>query len=171
MEVTATVAAESFQLTVDGLDSVGSRQRSADSVGVIQERQVVFALFAEFGNEGGVILFEAFAEFFKESGSDLGVPAGPQSTPALLELGGVRLGEMAFGVALHMNDAELNVRVGEKTFGDGEQPGEIILNDNQNATEATLDQVAQDGFPILEVFAAQLDRTGEDLFCRRCPTR
>lgn len=70
---------------------------------------------------------------------------------------------MGFGVALQVNDAELNIGVGEQALGDRQQAGEIILNDHQNAAEAPLNQIAENGFPILEVFAAELDGGREDL--------
>ena len=60
--------------------------------------------------------------------------SGPDSAPALLKLGSVGFGEVIFGVTLHMDDAELNVGLREKAFGNRQQPREVVLNDDQHTT-------------------------------------
>src|SRR5712691_6120240 len=61
MEVAATVAAHDFELTIHGFHDVGGGQRTTDGFGVIEESQVVLALFAKFSDEGGISFGKAVA--------------------------------------------------------------------------------------------------------------
>jgi hypothetical protein len=70
---------------------------------------------------------------------------------------------MGFGIALHMHGAELQVGVGEQALSDGKKPGKIVVNHDEDTAQATFEQVAQDGFPVFEIFAAGARQAGEDL--------
>jgi len=118
MEVAATVAAHDFELTVDGFGDVGGGQRTADGFGVIEESQVMLALFAQLGDEVG----KAVAELFELLVGDLQVPGRFDGAPALLKLGGIGFVAMGFGIALHMHGAELNVVVGKGLWVMGRSP-------------------------------------------------
>ncbi len=61
---------------------------------------------AEFGDPGGIGLSEAIAEFFELAITHFHIPRGLNGTPSLLKLGAVDLGEMVFGIALHLNYAQ-----------------------------------------------------------------
>jgi len=48
--------------------------------------------------------------------SELEIPGGFNSTPALLKLDGVSLVEMSFSVALHVHGTELDIAVGKQAL-------------------------------------------------------
>ena len=73
----------------------------------------MWSFLAELADPGGIGLGEAIAEFFKLAVAYLDIPGGFNGAPPLLKLGAVGLGEMGFGIALHVNGAELNVGVGK----------------------------------------------------------
>src|SRR6185436_12990051 len=104
------------------------------------------------------------AEFLELTIGDFQIPACFNGAPALLKLNAVGFREMGFGVALHVNDAELNVGIGEQTSGNGGQAAEVVVNDNHDAAKATFNQPAQDELPILKIFAARSGNAGENLF-------
>jgi hypothetical protein len=56
---------------------------------------------------------ETFTELLKLSGADRFVPCTFDSAPSLLEFGGVGFGKVISRIALHVNDAKLNVGRGE----------------------------------------------------------
>jgi hypothetical protein len=56
---------------------------------------------------------------------------------------------MRFGIALHVNDAELDVGIVEEASGNGQQTGEVVVNDNHDAPKTSFHQAAQDELPIL----------------------
>jgi len=67
---------------------------------------------------------------------------------------------MFVGIALHVNNAELNIGIWEKAAGDREETREVVLNDKQDPSQAALsevakDEVAKDELPIFEVFATE----------------
>jgi hypothetical protein len=49
--------------------------------------------------------FQALAELFELSATELFIPSFSQRTPTLLELGRMVFGEMVFGIGLHVNYA------------------------------------------------------------------
>lgn len=120
MEVAAAVAAHDFELAVDGLNDVGGGQRAADTVGVVKESQVMISLFTDLANKAGRAGFEVLAEVLELGGGDLGIPSRLQGTHALVEFSRVGLGEVALGIALEVDDAELDVGLGEQAAGDGQ---------------------------------------------------
>src|SRR5262249_49777665 len=103
-------------------------------------------------------------KLFKLMIGELEIPTGFNGTPALLKLNSVGFGQVSFGIALHMNDAKLDVRVGEKTGGDRLLSAEIIIHDDHHTAEAAFDDAAQDQLPIFEIFATWSGDTGENLF-------
>ena len=129
MKVTPTVSTHDLELSIDSLDEVGRGKRFPHIFGILQEGEIVEPLFAEFTDPGGVSLHKTIAEFFKLAIADFNVPRGFDGAPALLKLGAIGLGEVSFGIALHVNGAELNVGVGEEALADrggcrdGEVPG------------------------------------------------
>ena len=147
MEVPTAIATHDFELAVDGFDEVGGGKRFAHIFGILQEGEIVRALFAQFSDPGGVSLHKAIAEFFKLTVADFNVPGGFDRAPALLKLGAIGLGEMSFGIALHVNGAELNVGVGEEALADGHQAGEVVLNKDHHTSKPTLQQTTKNEFP------------------------
>ena len=99
----------------------------------------------------GVARREALAQLFELGGADLLVPGELDAADALEELGGVGLGEVALGVSLHVHDAQLHVGLGEEALGDREQAREVVLDDEEHAAQAPLDEAAQDELPVLEI--------------------
>ena len=85
---------------------------------------------------------------------ELEIPRGFNRPPALLKLDRIRFVEMSLGIALHVHGTELNRGVGKQALGDGEEPVEIVLHQQEDAAQAALDQVAQDGFPVFQILAA-----------------
>jgi hypothetical protein len=61
-------------------------------------------------------LGEAITEFLELLMSELEIPGGFNSTPALLKLDGVSLVEMSFSVALHVHGTELDIAVGKQAL-------------------------------------------------------
>src|SRR5262249_38396676 len=86
------------------------------------------------------------------------------AAPTLLELDGIRLGQMRFRIALHVNNAQLNVGGWEQTRRDWRQTAKVIVNDNHDATKATFNQPAQNQLPVFEIFATWSGDTSENLF-------
>ena len=82
--------------------------------------------------------------------------------PALLKLCGVGFREVIFCIALHVNDTELNIGLRKEAFGDGQASGEIVLNNDHDATQSAFDETAQDGLPILEIFSIEFGDAGQD---------
>lgn len=74
MKIAPAVAAQDFQLAVDGLDHVGGGQGAPEALQVVEESQVVTALFADFAEEGRVAGLEALAEVLELGGHHFGVP-------------------------------------------------------------------------------------------------
>ena len=107
------------------------------------------SFLAEFADPGGIGLGEAVAEFLKLPVADFDIPGGFDGAPTLLKFRAIDFGKMRFGIALHVNDAELYVGIGEQTSGNGQQTAEVVVNDNHDATKAPFNQAAQDKLPIL----------------------
>ena len=128
MEVATAVAAHDFQLAVHRLYDIGGGEGTANGFRVIEKRQVMRALLAQFGDEGGVGFGKALAKLFELLVGDLQVPGRFNGPPALLKLGGIGFVEMGFGIALHMHGAELQVGVGEQALSDGKKPEKIVVN-------------------------------------------
>jgi len=55
-----------------------------------------------------------------------------------------------------MDSAELEVGIGKEALADGEQTGEVVLNENHHPPKATLNQTPKDCFPSLRDFTAGL---------------
>lgn len=109
----------------------------------------MFALFAEFTHPGGRGFSEAIAKFFELAIADFHIPGGFDRPPALLKLGAIGLGEMSFGIALQVDCTELDIGIGKEALADGEQTGEVVLNEDHHPAKAPLDQTAKDRFPVL----------------------
>jgi len=124
----------------------------------------VVAFLPDFGNEGRGDLGEAVAQFIELFVGDLDVPKCLDGPDFVLELGRVVLGKMGLGVPLHVDDAKLNVGGGEETLVQGEQAGEVILDDDHDTAETALGQAAEDLLPILEVLAARLEMQARTRF-------
>jgi hypothetical protein len=60
----------------------------------------------------------------------------------------MRVREMSFGIALHMDSAELDVGIGKEALADGEQTGEVVLNENHHPPKAPLNQTPRPGLAI-----------------------
>src|SRR5213593_569487 len=65
MKIAAAVAAHNLELTIDGFDDIGGGERAPHALGVLQERQVVFAFFTQFADESRVGFLKPVAELFK----------------------------------------------------------------------------------------------------------
>src|SRR5439155_7189159 len=46
--------------------------------------------------------------------------------------------------------------------GNGQQTGEVVVDHQQDASQAAFDQAAQDVFPLLEVLASEAEEAGQD---------
>ena len=149
MKIATAIAAHDLELTVDGLNDIGGGERFAHGFGKFDESEILNTFFAQFGDPSGIRLGEAIAEFIELAVGNFDIPRGFDGAPTLLKFGGIGLGEMSFGVALHVNGAKLNVGIGEEAMTDGSEAGEIILNEDHDAAKATLDQSTQDRLPIL----------------------
>ena len=88
--------------------------------------------------------------------------AGLESPPALLKLDAIGFREMSFGMALHRDSAELDVGMGKEALADGEQTGEVVLNENHHPPKAPLHQTPQDCFPVFEIFTTGSGDTTQD---------
>ena len=133
MEIAATIAPHNFQLTIDGLDDVGGGKRFPHVLGIFQERHIVFPFLTEFSNPSRIGLGEAIAQLFKLNIGEFQIPTSFDGAPALLKLKRVGLGQMRFGVALHVNDAKLGIGIGEQTRSNRQQATKVIVNDNHDA--------------------------------------
>ena len=122
----------------------------------------MLALFTEFTHPGWIGFSEAIAKFFELAIAYFHIPGGFDSPPALLKLGAIGFREMSFGIALHVDSAELDVGIGEETLADGEQTGEVVLNENHHPPKAPLHQSPQDCFPVFEIFTAGFGDTTQD---------
>ena len=121
------------------------------------------AFLAQLGDEAAGSFGEAVTEFFELLVGKLEIPAGFNGAPALLKLASVSLGEMSFGIALHVHRTKLDIAAGEQALGDGQKTGEIIVHDDEHPPEAPFQQTAEHGFPVLEIFAAEPWQAAEDL--------
>jgi hypothetical protein len=130
LKVTTAVAADDFQLTIHGFDRIGGGQGTTQGIGILQKGEIVVAFLTQFRHESRIVVVEALAKVFELSATDLFIPSISQRTPTLLELGRIIFGEMVFGIALHVNYAELNISGGKQAFGDGQQTRKIILYDD-----------------------------------------
>ena len=164
MEVAAAVATHDFQLAVDGFNDVGGREGFSDRVGILQERQIVLALLAEVCDPRGIELGEAITKILELTVADLDVPRGLDGAPALLKLRAVGLRQMGFGVALHVDGAELNIGLGKEALADRQQAGEVVLDEDHDATEVAFNQTAKNGFPVFKIFTTGPGNTGKDGF-------
>src|SRR5947207_13416159 len=95
---------------------------------------------------------------------DFHIPTGFDGPPALLKLDGIGFRQVGFGIALHVDNAKLDVGAGEQAGRDRRQTGKVVVNDNHDAAKATLNQPAQDELPILEILTAWSRNAGQDLF-------
>ena len=108
-------------------------------------------LFGDLADEDGGARFNALAEVLELGGSDFGTPSRFQGAEAWVEFGRVRLAPMALGVALQVDDAELDVGLREEAPGHGQQTGEVVVDDQQDAPQTPFDQAAKDVFPLLDL--------------------
>src|SRR5262245_14122572 len=70
---------------------------------------------------------------------------------------------MCRGVALHVNNAKLDVGMREEALGNRQQSAEVIMNDDHDATKATFNESSLNELPIFKIFTAWSRHTGEDL--------
>src|SRR5215831_193506 len=122
----------------------------------------MLALFAEFTHPCWIGFSEAIAKFFELAIAHFHIPGGFDSPPALLKLDTIGFREMSFGIALQMDSAELDVGIGKEALADGEQTGEVVLNENHHPPKATLNQTPKDGFPVFEIFTTWSGDTTQD---------
>ena len=162
VKVAARIAAHNFQLSVDGLDEVGGGKRFAHEVGILEEGEIVSPFLAEPRDPGGIVLGEAVTEFLEPLVADILTPGGLDGTEALLKLGGVGFGEMALSIALHVDGTELDISIGKEAFADLEKAGEIVLDEDHDASETALDQRAENPLPVFEILAAGFGNAGQD---------
>jgi hypothetical protein len=128
----------------------------------------VLALLPQVGDPGGIELGETVAQILELATADLDVPGSFDRSPALLKLDAVGLRKMSPGVALHVDGTELHIGLGEKALTDGQQAGEIVLNEDHDATQTALNQTAKNRFPVFEILPARPGDTAEHgIFCRR----
>ena len=146
-----------------GFDRIGRGQGTTQGIGILQKGEIVVAFLTQFRHESRIVVVEALAKVFELSATDLFIPSISQRTPTLLELGRIIFGEMVFGIALHVNYAELNISGGKQAFGDGQQTGKIILYDDENTAQAALEQAAQHELPVFQILAAGLGEAGSAL--------
>src|SRR5262249_35094164 len=95
--------------------------------------------------------------------ADFDIPGRLNGAPALLKLNGIGLGKMGFGIALHVNRAELDVGVGKEPLA-GHQTGKVVLNENHHTAETAFNESPQNPFPVFNVFTAGLGDTTQDAF-------
>ena len=118
MEVAAAVAAHDLELAVDGFDEIGRGKKPAHIFGVLQKGQIMFSFFAKVGYPRRVGFGKMVAKLLELILSDVDIPTRLNRAPAFVELDGIGFGEMSFRIALHVNGAELDIGIGEKTFSD-----------------------------------------------------
>ena len=69
---------------------------------------------------------------------------------------------MGFSVSLHVNDTELNVGARELALREFEEAREVILDKGEKAAQAAFDEVAQELFPVPDIFAAVSNEASQD---------
>ena len=69
---------------------------------------------------------------------------------------------MGPGVSEHVDGTQLDIGFGEHAGGETEQAREVIVDDDEDPTQTSLDERAKDGFPFLEVFTAVSSEAAED---------
>jgi hypothetical protein len=95
-------------------------------------------------------------------GGDFRSPGRLQSAEALGEFRRVGFAQVALGIALQVDDTELDVSLGEQALGDGQQAGEVVVDDQQHAPQPSFNQAAQDIFPLLQTLAPEPKENGQD---------
>src|SRR3990170_8545320 len=113
MEVSAAVAAQDLELVVHGLDGVGGRKSTSNTIGVVEKEEVVRPLLPKLLDEGRGGFFESLAELLELSTADLGVPGVLDRAEPFGELGVVVLGEVSFSVSEPVDGTQLNIGVGK----------------------------------------------------------
>ena len=71
---------------------------------------------AQVFDPGGVLVGEVIAKLFKLLIADFDIPSFFNGAPALLKVHRVGFGQVAFGIALHVNGAELNAGLGKQAL-------------------------------------------------------
>ena len=164
VEVAAGVAFDGFQEVIDAFGEVGGAKEGVHGSGVMEEGEVVlgagfqvadpgFIFGAELAQEGGEQLQGAF-----EGGA--GVDLAPGVLPELV----VDFVEVAFGVAMEVDQAELVLGVREEIFEQGLEAGEVIGDQEEGAGEAAVFEIDEDFFPGLELFFAPEGGGAKDFF-------
>src|SRR5438874_5244258 len=121
----------------------------------------MFAFLAQLGDEGRIGFHKTIAEFFKLTVADLHIPGRFDRAPTLLELRGVGLRQMALGIALHVNNAELHIGLGKQALAYRKQSGKVIVDDDHHAAQSAFDQPPEYRFPIFEIFTAMFSDAAE----------
>ena len=154
VEVAAGVAFDGFQKVVDAFGEVGGAEEGVHGSGVMEEGQVVLGAYFQMRDPG----FVFGAELAQEGGEDFqgGFEGGTgiDATPGFLPEEIVGFVEVAFGVAMEVDQAELMFGVWEKIFEEGLEAGEVIGDQEQGAAEAAVFEIDEDFFPGLELFFA-----------------
>jgi hypothetical protein len=75
LEVPTAIATHDHQLTVDGLDDIGGRQRATNAGGVVEEGQAVIPFLADLGDEGGRARFKTLTKVLEPRGGDFRIPS------------------------------------------------------------------------------------------------
>jgi hypothetical protein len=157
MKGAAAVAAQDFERARDGLDDVRRGPGAADRIRIVQESQVRVPFFADLAHEARGAGLQVLTKVLELCGGDLGVAGGFQGAEALIEFGRIGLREVALGLALEVNDTELDVGLRKQALGEGEEAGEVVVDPPQETPQA-----AEDVFPFLEVLAPEAQEAGED---------
>src|SRR5215467_937659 len=122
----------------------------------------MFPFLAEFRSPRRVRFAEASAELLELMVGHIDVPASFDRAPALLKLRSVCFWQMRFGVALHMDNAKLDIGVGKQAGGNRQQTAKVVMDDDHDATETAFNQPTKYQLPIFEILTAGSSQTGED---------
>ena len=120
MEVAAVIGAHDFELAIDGFHSVGGAEGAADGFRVMQEGQVVGALFLQLGDESRRGGGKTLAEVLELLLGELRSPGSFNGTPALLKLNVLRFGEI-WGDEIWRCVAWARCRAGYRSGGTGSE--------------------------------------------------
>src|SRR5262245_59058776 len=70
---------------------------------------------------------------------------------------------MCSSIALHVNNAKLDVGLREEALSNRQQSAEVIMNDDHDSTKAAFNESSLNELPVFKVFTAWSCDAGEDL--------
>lgn len=79
-----------------------------------------------------------------------------------IEVGGMLFPKVSLGISLHVDNAELYIGIWEEALANREKAGEVILDDEKDTAETSLDEATKDGSPVLQVLASKKGLAGEN---------